>query len=213
MELRRFSPDSVIVHPSDVCCRLDIRLKNQQKARNMCKPLINNVCSVFLEQLEKEEVGFSLGAPWPSVVEQSVKQKPEMDLAELPNTALLEQGSNLMRELKQQGVCDMEFGQVEVMWQEADASLWSTLAHEQKTVAEICQVMNVVMNLKVKDTDRWRMKSSVVAEQEGHSKQDPERVKKALTKKIHTNLGHPGEKEMVRVLKHGRASELAIQKA
>ena len=25
------------------------------------------------------------------------------------------------------------------------------------------------------------------------------------------NLGHPGVKEMIRVLKHGRASELAIQ--
>ena len=39
-----------------------------------------------------------------------------------------------------------------------------------------------------------------------------ERVKKALMK-LHTNLGHPGVKEMVRVLKHGRASELAIQEA
>ena len=51
-----------------------------------------------------------------------------------------------------------------------------------------------------------------VAEHEGQSKQDLERVKKALMK-LHTNLGHPGVKEMVRVLKHGRASELAIQEA
>ena len=26
-ELRRFSPDSVIIHPPDVCCRMDISLK------------------------------------------------------------------------------------------------------------------------------------------------------------------------------------------
>ena len=49
-----------------------------------------------------------------------------------------------------------------------------------------------------------------VPEQEAHSKQNIERVKKAL-KKLHTNLGHPGVKEMVRVLQHGRASELAGQ--
>ena len=53
--------------------------------------------------------------------------------------------------------------------------------------------------------DQWQ-------KQEVHSKQDLERVKKAL-RKLHTNLGHPGVKEMVRVLKHGRASELAIQEA
>ena len=41
---------------------------------------------------------------------------------------------------------------------------------------------------------------------------DVEGVKRAL-RKLHTNLGHPGVKEMVRVLKHGRASELAIQEA
>ena len=37
-------------------------------------------------------------------------------------------------------------------------------------------------------------------------------MKKALTK-LHTNMGHPGVKEMVRALKHGRASVLAIQEA
>ena len=34
----------------------------------------------------------------PSVVEQNVKQKPEMNLAELPKTASLEQVTNLTRE-------------------------------------------------------------------------------------------------------------------
>ena len=46
-ELRRFSPDSVIVRPVDVCY-------------HMCKPLINHVCSVILEQLRKKKMGF----PW-----------------------------------------------------------------------------------------------------------------------------------------------------
>ena len=43
--LRRFSLDSVTVHPADVCCRSSVSLKSQQKARNMC----NHVCSVILE--------------------------------------------------------------------------------------------------------------------------------------------------------------------
>ena len=47
-----------------------------------------------------------------------------------------------------------------------------------------------------------------VAEQEGYSKQDLERAKKALTK-LHTNLGHLGVNEMVRVLKHGRGDVCA----
>ena len=51
-----------------------------------------------------------------------------------------------------------------------------------------------------------------VAEHAGHSKRDLERAKKALMK-LHVNLGHPGVKELIRVLKHGRASELAIQEA
>ena len=72
----------------------------------------------------------------PSGAEQNVKQKPEMDLVELPKTASLEQVTNLMRELKQQDVYDMEVDLAEVMWQEADASLWSTLVHELETVVE-----------------------------------------------------------------------------
>ena len=137
-ELRRFPLDPKIVHPLDVCCRLDISLENQQKAGYVCKPLINCVCSVILEQLKKKEIGFSWctvassGAEprqceespgnekagserksncpetgtshgrdsvqktrfcfrSPSVVEQNEKQKPEMDLADLPKTASLEQ--------------------------------------------------------------------------------------------------------------------------
>ena len=58
-ELRRFSPGSVTVHPPDVCCRSGVSLKSQQKARNMCKPLVNHVCSVILEHLRKKEIGFS----------------------------------------------------------------------------------------------------------------------------------------------------------
>ena len=170
------------VHPPDVCCRSGVSLKSQLKARNMCKPLVNHVCSVILEQLRQKK--FFLGAPWPdwtlnlagvkkvqavgklgvmksrislnksevmgetvlrkpdslfvppSVVEQNVKRKPEMDLAELPKTASLEQVTDLMREIQQQDVCDMEVDLAEVMWQESDAIVWNTLAHELETVVE-----------------------------------------------------------------------------
>ena len=60
--------------------------------------------------------------------------------------------------------------------------------------------------------DDEEQRDGSVAEHEGRSKLDLERVKKALIK-LHTNLGHPGVKEMLRVLKHGRESELAIQRA
>ena len=63
-ELRRFSPDSVTVHLPDVSCRSGVSLKSQQKARNMCKPLVNHVCKVILEDLRKKKLVF-LGAPWP----------------------------------------------------------------------------------------------------------------------------------------------------
>ena len=109
-----------------------------------------------------------------SVVEQNVKQKPDMDLAELPKTASLEQVTILMRELKQQDVCDTEVDLAEVMRQEADASLWNTLAHELETVVECLPaeeegVEDIDMpnderrdDLKVRDRHRWRMKSSVM---------------------------------------------------
>ena len=54
---------------------------------------------------------------------QNAKRKPEMDLEELPKTASLGQVTNLMRELKQQDVCDMEVDLAEVMWQESDAAV------------------------------------------------------------------------------------------
>ena len=116
----------------------------------MCKPLVNHVCSMILEQFRKKELVF-LGAPcpvldaesrqceespgngiaWrgrksnclgqersderdtvlrkpgfvfvpPSIMVQNAKRKSEVDLAELPKTASLEQVSNLMREIHQQ---------------------------------------------------------------------------------------------------------------
>ena len=132
-----------------------------------------------------------------------------------------------MRELKQQDVCDVEVDLAEVTWQEADASLWSTLAHELETVVECHPAEEEgVEDIDIPSDERRDESESEgqatmedeaqrvgsVAEQEGHAKQDLERVKKALTKR-HTNLGHPGVKEMVRVLNHGRASELAMQEA
>ena len=38
-------------------------------------------------------------------------------------------------------------------------------------------------------------------------------IRCGILMKLHVNLGHPGVKEMIRVLKHGRASELAILEA
>ena len=41
-----------------------------------------------------------------------------------------------MHQLEQQDVCDLEVDLAEVMWQESDASVWNTLAHELETVIE-----------------------------------------------------------------------------
>ena len=61
----------------------------------------------------------------------------------------------------------------------------------------------------LKNKCRWRkVENMMKLHQKGKFIQD----KRAL-RKLHTNLGHPGVKEMVRVLKHGWASELAIQEA
>ena len=65
-----------------------------------------------------------------------MKRKPEMDLAELPKTASLEQVTDLMREIQQQDVCDMEVDLAEVMWQESDAIVWNALAHELEIVVQ-----------------------------------------------------------------------------
>ena len=76
-------------------------------------------------------------------------------------------------------------------------------------------MMNTVMGLVLRNKCRWRkVENMMKLHQKGevHSRHEVERVKRAL-RKLHTNLGHPGVKEMVRVLKHGRASELAIQEA
>ena len=63
-----------------------------------------------------------------------MKRKPEMDLAESPKTASLEQVTDLMRQIQQQGVCDIEVDLAEVMWQELDSIVRNTLAHELETV-------------------------------------------------------------------------------
>ena len=162
----------------------------------------------------------------PLVVEQNGNQKPEIDLANMPKTVSLEQVTNLMRELKKQDVCDMEVDLAEVMWQEPDAKIWNALAHALETMAECLPAEEEGeedVNMRgdgrrdeshseqapMEDDEQ---RDGSVPEQEAHSKQDLERVRKAL-EKFHTNLGHPGVKEMVRVSKHGRASELAIQEA
>ena len=97
-----------------------------------------------------------------------------MNLEELPKTESLEQVTNFMHELKQQDVCDMEVDLAEVMCQEADATVWNTLAHELETVIECLpveedDVEDMLMpgdelrdDLKVRSRHRWRMESSVM---------------------------------------------------
>ena len=121
-------------------------------------------------------------------------------------------------------MCAMEAELAEVMWQESDAIVWNTLAHELETVVECLpaeedDVEDMEMpgdeirdGSEGEEQEDGEQRDGSVAEHAGHSKRDLERVKKALMK-LHVNLGHPGVKELIRVLKHGRASELAIQEA
>ena len=132
-----------------------------------------------------------------------------------------------MREIQQQDVCDMESDSNAVMWQESDAIVWNTLAHELETVVECLpaeeddvediempgdELRNGSESEEQEPMEDGELRDRSVAEHAGHSKRDLERVKKALMK-LHVNLGHPGVKELICVLKHGRASELAIQEA
>ena len=102
----------------------------------------------------------------------------------------------------------------EVMWQESDTKIWNTLAHELESVTECLYAEEEgEEDVNMRDDDRRvesdgeeqapmeddEQRDGSKAEQEVHSKQGLEWVKKALTKLL-TNLGHPGVKEMVRVL-------------
>ena len=154
-----------------------------------------------------------------------MKQKPVMDRAELPKTASLKQLTDLMREIQQQDACDMEVDLAEEMWQESDAIVWSTLAHELETVVEcpsaqeddvediempggaLCDGSEGEEQEPMTDGEQ---RDGSVAEHAGHSKRDLERVKKALMR-LHVNLGRLGVEELIRVLKHGRASKLAFK--
>ena len=73
-----------------------------------------------------------------------------------------------------------------------------------------CQVVNFVEEQEPMMDGEQRDGS--MAEHAAHSKRDLERAKEALMR-LHVNLGRPGVKELIRVLKHGRASELASQEA
>ena len=160
----------------------------------------------------------------PSVVEQRVKLKSGLDLRNLPKTVSLEQVKTLVRELEHGRCVIME---VEVRWQESGAEVLNAFAQDLETAVECLPAEeDEDEDVNMRD-DEHRDGSDVeeqvpmeeggehdetAAEREVHSRQDVERVKRALPK-LHTNLGHPGVKEMVRVLKHGRASELANQEA
>ena len=68
--------------------------------------------------------------------------------------------------------------------------------------------MNFVMDLKVRSRSQWRMESRVM-----DLWQNTPVIRSEALMQLHVNLGHPGVKEMIRVLKHGRASQLAVQEA
>ena len=105
----------------------------------------------------------------PSVVERNVKRKPDMHRAELPKTASLEQLTDLMRKIQQQDVCDMEDDLAQVMWQESDAIVWNTLAHEMETVIEgLPAEEDVVKDIEMSGGE---FRDGSVAEHTGHSKQ------------------------------------------
>ena len=132
----------------------------------------------------------------------------------------------LVRELEQEDVCDMEVDLAEVRWQESDTEVLNAFAQDLETAVECLPAEEDEEDVNMRD-DEHRDGCDVeeqapmeeggdhdeaVPEGQVHSRHDVERVKRAL-RKLHTNLGHPGVKEMVRVLEHGRASELAIQDA
>ena len=160
----------------------------------------------------------------PSVVEQSVKL---LISKSYPKTVSLEEVKTLVRELDQEDLCDMEVDLAEVRWQESDIEMLNVSAQDLETAVE-CLPAEEDEDEDVNVRGGEHHDGSDVEEQvpmeeggehdeaapegEVHSRHDVERVKRAL-RKLHTNLGHPGVKEMVRVLKHGRASELAIQEA
>ena len=163
----------------------------------------------------------------PSAVEQSVKLKSGLRLKILPKTVSLEQVKTLKRELEQEDVCDMDFDLAEVRWQESDVEMLNVFAQDLETAVECLPAREVGdedVNMRGDEHDDGSDVEEQVPMEEGgehdeaapegevHSRHDVERVKRAL-RRLHTNLGHQGVKEMVRVLKHGRASELAVQEA
>ena len=121
----------------------------------------------------------------------------------------------------------MKVDSAEVMWQESDAIVWNTLAHELDTVVECLpaegdDVKDIEMpggelrdgsdGVEQETMTDGEQRDGSVAIHASHSKRDLERVKKALMS-FFVHLGRPGVKELIRVLKHGRASELVNQEA
>ena len=226
-ELRRFSADSVTVHPPDVVCRSGFFSQESAEGTRQVQTFGQSCVQSDSRSIEKRETGFLGCALVPSEVEQSVKLKSGLDLKNLPKTVSLEQVKTLVRELEQKDVCDMEVDLAEVRWQESDVEMLNVFAQDLETAVECLPAEedeDEDVNMRGDEHhDGSDVEEQVPMEEGGehdeaapegevHSRHDVERVKRAL-RKLHTNLGHPGEKEMVRVLKHGRASELAIQEA
>ena len=144
-----------------------------------------------------------------------MKWKPEMDRAELPKTEPLKQLTDLMREVQQQDVCDMEVNLIEVMRQELE-TLVGCLSAEEDDVEDIEMSGGELRDGSEGEeqepmTDGEQREGSATVNA-GYSKRDPEQSKETLMR-LHVKLGHLGVKELIRALKHGRASELTIQEA
>ena len=130
----------------------------------------------------------------------------------------------MVRELEQEDVCDMEVDLAEVRWQESDIEMLNVFAQDLETarVSAAEEDKDEDVNMRGNEHHNGSDVEEQVPMEEGgehdeaapegevHSRHDVERAKRSL-RKLHTNSGHPGVKEMVRVLKHGRASELAIR--
>ena len=124
-------------------------------------------------------------------------------------------------------MCDMEVDLAEVRWQESDVEMLNVFARDLETAVECLPAEEDEDEDVSMGGDEHHVGSDfeeavpmeeggehdeAAPEGEVHSRRDVERVKRAL-RKLHTNFGYQGVKEMVRVLKHGWASELALREA
>ena len=130
-----------------------------------------------------------------------------------PKTEPLKQLTDLMREVQQQDVCNMEVNLIEVMRQELE-TLVECLSAEEDDVEDIemsgGELRDGSEGEEQEPMTDGEQREGSAAVNASYSKRDPEKAKETLMR-LHVKLSHLGEKELIRALKHGRASELTIQ--